>query len=133
MAEKPVQPISPNEYIDGLVKKSQAAIANNPYLLQAYGDYMHVNHQRVDPFLEERWEHHAMWLLHYEFMNAADMLKKSILNSGDRHDVFKGIDQLTGKMKLIAQLVDLALLPKQFRDEVEEWSKRYTQAFPQKT
>lgn len=114
---------NPQDYIAHLVAKAKAVVDEKPYLLRAFSDFMDVNHDKVDPVLEKTWEHNAAWLLHKDFMDRASKL---IAQSPAYRDQ---INDLVGVMKLITQTVDLALLPKEARDEVEEWAKRYKTAF----
>ena len=113
-------------YVAGLVSKAEGVVNENPYLLQAFGDFMDVNHEKVDPMLEKIWEHNLMWLLHHKFMEKANALKY------DLPDFRKQLDELTNIMKLIAQTVDLALLPRGIRESVEDWAKRYKEHFGKK-
>ena len=110
-------------YINGLINIAKGIVDQNPHLLQAFGDFMNVNHKEIDPLLEKTWDHNAMWLLHHQFMQKADALKSH------SPAYAKEIDELTTIMKLIAQVVDLALLPKDKRGIVEEWANRYKAYF----
>lgn len=111
-------------YIRGLVAEAEAVVKENPHLLQAFSDFMDVNHEKVEPYLKKQWEHNAMWLLHKKFMDKVDEIR-DYLTPPYRH----AIDELTNIMKLIAEIVDLALLETDDRDIVESWAERYKEGF----
>jgi len=114
---------SPNEFVANLKITAQDVIARKPYLLQAFVDYMDINYKEIDPILQNTWEHSAMWLLHHQFMLKADVLKiRSPAYS-------KELDELINIMKLLAQIIDLQLLPITHREAVEEWAGRYKAYF----
>jgi len=108
-----------NTYVNDLKNRANQVISDNPHLLQAFGDYMDVNHKTVDPILEQKWEHNMMWMLHLEFMKRVNAL---IAKLGSHR---KELNELTDIMKLIAQTVDLALLPNEIREIVQSWASSY--------
>lgn len=112
-----------HEYVQGLVNEAKAVISQNPHLLRAFNDFMDVTYKKVDPALKQKWEHNAMWLLHHQFMQKVEELTA-------RAPAYrKELNELTDIMKNIAQIVDLALLPKDIREKVEDWAKTYKKYF----